>query len=566
MISRAGLSVALRGPWALTWQAWAVLAVPSVILTVNTFASRSGLLAAVAAGCANTIAFGAGMALARCAFAFCRQTPRRMLAAYFVAGALRALPVALLESVSWNPTSPLPNGWSLLAFSGMFGVVWLSLLAVLLNGLQVERAAQARLMLAAEQTQRSREAADAMLASLRGQLREQISLHIIPVIEDVLLRIRALDTSAQSEDLLEQARRLRDLAALDVRQLGRELLSRPRLEMPGALCRAPAIRMVLREALRLDHIRGVQTLSISLLMSISLAIAWGGPPAGRSLIGATIASMAWLALVEYVLLAGRSPSWQQTLASWTVGAAAYALILSIAYPTRGLELGVITLGGWVIIYTTLSLVEGLARMSRSRTLELAERETQLRALRELEWQQAHATRSRLGRLLHGPVQGRLASTALALRALQTGQAGVTLEDCASQLERTLDDLAALDATPKDIDLSRALQDIRQDWKGVMEVTFDLGEDQIRDEYVRDAIVECLSNAARHSGAHWAHVDVARNETGIRLVVTNDGQGAPDMPIEGAGWGLIRSSGGRVRLSESPGQTTVTAWWPAAEGA
>ena len=86
--------------------------------------------------------------------------------------------------------------------------------------------------------------------------------------------------------------------------------------------------------------------------------------------------------------------------------------------------------------------------------------------------------------------------------------------------------------------------------------------------------EAIANARKHASATTIHVSIAGRQGGVRLLVTDDGQGFDVGVIESPEPGHIglptmieraQLAGGRCEIESEPGRgTSVSAWLPLAE--
>jgi signal transduction histidine kinase len=114
----------------------------------------------------------------------------------------------------------------------------------------------------------------------------------------------------------------------------------------------------------------------------------------------------------------------------------------------------------------------------------------------------------------------------------------------------------------------------------VELSFDIQENEIP-ETLKIVIFriaqESLNNVAKHSGAEWVDLSLARDAASIKLVIKDDGAGTEVEPFPnsvecGSGIGLrgmqerAEVAGGTFSFQSAPGQgTTITAVWPVAIG-
>jgi signal transduction histidine kinase len=83
-------------------------------------------------------------------------------------------------------------------------------------------------------------------------------------------------------------------------------------------------------------------------------------------------------------------------------------------------------------------------------------------------------------------------------------------------------------------------------------------------------LEALTNVRKHAGASLVEVQLERRGVGVRLRVSDDGEGfdlpAPDAPVDPGHIGLLsmreraEAAGGRFALSSTPGEGTIVDFW------
>ena len=175
--------------------------------------------------------------------------------------------------------------------------------------------------------------------------------------------------------------------------------------------------------------------------------------------------------------------------------------------------------------------------------------------------------------LHGTVQTTLNACAAAIdQAATSGNAA----DFARAIDRAISILntdAYLNTTdtahsPTHEDVATALQHVRDQWFGLVEISVTMTQasddppDSEATSRVRRIVEECVANAVRHGGAGRIDIAVEVSESGLSVVVIDDGQGLPPdtSPAEGLGTHLMRAhaSGGFSREASSTGGCIVHA--------
>ncbi|MEU6860381.1 sensor histidine kinase [Glycomyces sp. NPDC046736] len=277
------------------------------------------------------------------------------------------------------------------------------------------------------------------------------------------------------------------------------------------------------------------------------------------------------------------------IGAWTAGP------MMMAAPLMGLRSGLETRHWWLLGVGVLVLIgapwlgRGLAEidsllaralLGTSRTETLEARVSDLAASRESTVDAADAERRRIERDLHDGAQQRLTSLAMNLgiaRATLTDlpEGGAkALEEAHEEAKQVLTDLRDLvrglhPAVLEDRGLDAALSAVAARSPVPTRLRVDMDRRVARDiEAVAYFVVsEALTNAAKHSRAKSATVDITISGSRLLLRVTDDGRGGAD-PERGTGLqGLadrVRSVEGTFHLS-SPlgGPTTIEAELPCA---
>ena len=222
--------------------------------------------------------------------------------------------------------------------------------------------------------------------------------------------------------------------------------------------------------------------------------------------------------------------------------------------------------------TGVGEIRRLERAFNSMAESLEDARAALAASRARIVRSADETRRQIERDLHDGIQQRLVSLALELRAAQA-----TVPGEAPELETRLDRIAE--------GLGDALEELREISRGIhpamlsegglgpalktlacrspIPVEVDLKIESRLPAPVEVAayyvVSEALTNAAKHSRASVAHVNVRPRDGGLHLSVSDDGSGGAD-PADGTGLiGLtdrIQALGGTIAIHSPPGEGTT----------
>lgn len=220
---------------------------------------------------------------------------------------------------------------------------------------------------------------------------------------------------------------------------------------------------------------------------------------------------------------------------------------------------------WFLAVTPVGFLIVVARRALAQT----------RASRARVLHAADAERRRIERDLHDGVQQHLVSAAVLLdllaRRLDGTEASGTLQKVAATLTGARDELRHIcrRINPNalaDDGLDAALAELV--WHIPLRVTVSGRAGPLPSEAASAAYyvtAEALTNTVKHAGATAAHVELARDATGLRIVITDDGRGGAD-PARGTGLrGLtdrVEAAGGRLDVRDRrPGGTVVAARIP-----
>lgn len=168
------------------------------------------------------------------------------------------------------------------------------------------------------------------------------------------------------------------------------------------------------------------------------------------------------------------------------------------------------------------------------------------------------------KLLHGPIQGRLAAVAMSLAISDGAGREVQIETvaaCRVLLDACLSDLDHMMQADRTVPVVEVgLRELRRQWRGLLEIQWTLNPDivQVIDSdpdaraRVAEFIGECATNASRHGAARRLEVSGILAAAGnIELTVRDDGCG-PSLPVvPGSGLGLLGEEGETWSIGPNP---------------
>lgn len=164
-------------------------------------------------------------------------------------------------------------------------------------------------------------------------------------------------------------------------------------------------------------------------------------------------------------------------------------------------------------------------------------------------------------MLHGPVQGRLATIAMTLRFQGDSISPESLDMCRSLLESCLSDLDRIADDPihRPTSTAEILRSLRSQWTGMLDITWEIATaaaaaiihdpDLMLD--VESMLADLASNAARHGGARRLDVDIAITDGELVIVARDDGCGPNEPVVPGSGLGSVGERGTAWELGVDP---------------
>lgn len=172
-------------------------------------------------------------------------------------------------------------------------------------------------------------------------------------------------------------------------------------------------------------------------------------------------------------------------------------------------------------------------------------------------------RRNVARIMHGPIQGRLAAVRLKLHVLNESWSNAEpflddtdikqVLDLLEQISHEVENLGSETAPASTVSLDEALFALAGKWRGIISVSWDVSseaqhavlDDNSLTEKLAAACSEAVTNASRHGYATRVEVLIRLTSgDGIELRVVDDGRGANQTVIAGIGLQDIEADGGR----------------------
>jgi signal transduction histidine kinase len=170
---------------------------------------------------------------------------------------------------------------------------------------------------------------------------------------------------------------------------------------------------------------------------------------------------------------------------------------------------------------------------------------------EIDWMDNRSSelRKELASILHGPLQGRIAGIAMALRLnaeeedLRDDEKSKKLEDIERLLQTVIHDVQELFKVEKnqpEASIIIKLIKLRRSWEGIAKVKWTIEPHVfavLSASYfktISEILYEAVSNSVRHGGATSVSIAFNADDKNIILTIKDDGKGVSTSPIPGAG--------------------------------
>ena len=439
---------------------------------------------------------------------------------------------------------PFLNPTVLIITRALAGVLWLSVLAVLVDEVRTHHARMALLRGRLESVSAALDEERAGLRATWARLRGETLGPLNAALGEVRAQLAALGDAAAAE---EQAGELRRLVDEDVRPLSHDLLQR---EVFAAEPAGPPPGLSSRERLRAIVRLAASSLAaptwVAVLLPMAFVLLFAVQDIGVAFI--TLVSASYVAITWALFAVLRPPldHWLPRLStgrSVTVVLLVYEALAMVAVVNNWAWGDLSTIGRWVewpTLFTLPAIWVGIA-VTRAAQAERERDERELeRALAEYRLITARGRQrlrheyQSLGRLLHGNVQASL--LAISRRLDMAGAAPGPERQAA--LDAAAHDLQVLGdriASPQGADwhASEALDDVLGMWSGLIDVRLECPDGLIArlDSVpatrmtVVDVIAEGITNAVRHGLASSVIISlVVSDPARIDIIIADDGRG------------------------------------------
>lgn len=566
---------------AVSFIAFAVITPPSLFFGFLTYFGRTEIAAWLGATAIVLSHFGLyfGLLLGKNLILGKRQkySAIRILSLYFFASQISAFILILLLQL---PLLEIGDGISAIdvsVFGGLVSIAWLTIshlvVSLWLQNFKMVRDLKTKTL----QLEEVRTNAQSELSAQLRQLREVVAEKIDRVLEGIQAQVRALNSDSSPLDFLSSAQRIKELSNQEVRELSHQIAASDFSEA-GLQAIRPSIWQTWRETLKTSgdtQLYWPWVAGIGSINAVSLAMHRNGVPDLLTFVFGLALGVVALRTLDLmrVPLVARASDLIKTLSvlaaylvtslsvTWLINLLAqlvpevkeFASLMMVAVPVAIVFL-------WVMVF----MIRGFVLNSRVRAVELLEQSHLL----ELEIERAraatYAAREKLSKVLHGTVQGRLASVSLALIAsAEVGNgaaANQLLIRAKEQLDLTREDLnTALWNFQDEDDVNAQLADLIASWESLLDIDFKISQpaadflNQREDigAHVLAAHREAITNASRHASSKSLTIQIEieprDNPERVILLASNDVVTTQALNEPGIGFSSIRNYASEVNF-------------------
>lgn len=507
-----------------------------------------------------------------------------LLLIYLLAGVMDSWVIIAGLGIPWVMPGTGLSAWSVIIFGSLVASAWL-LMGHLALGLLIGNArAYIEIQASNNELIALKNSTQVELRNYRENLQGAIAERVERALEQISKRLANLSGATDSKLLLNTAANVRELAESDVRRLSHELAeaSADGFELPRTKRKLTWIGFAKFGGDSSANIPWV--LSVGSLQAISLALAIGDTDTTLVVAISLLIGFPVLVFVDSIRkkLVKKSPIWWQIISApleyLVMSLIGVQIVGYVAKDFGNLDkyldkfMTAVPIGGmsiWFLIF----LIRGFSATYAARTKQLAETSKALLDSLTSVRLELVAVRSRLAKLLHGSVQGRLASVSLALiaaaSAKNTTEANNLLSQAKSQLELVKQDLSdAFTIRNDSMDFSDRLEELIAGWQGLVEIDLNL-DDQIREnlqhnsvlsQKVLESMQECLTNAVRHSAANSVSFNFSLSESKLIMKARNQGAIQPSGINPGLGWRQMADAADSIEMENLTDGFEVRLGW------
>ena len=186
---------------------------------------------------------------------------------------------------------------------------------------------------------------------------------------------------------------------------------------------------------------------------------------------------------------------------------------------------------------------------------------------ELDWidGRSQEIRRELSTILHGPLQGRIAGIAMALRMSSTSNqdqielSDQKLNEIESLLATVVEDVQELfkfEQTEQEASIVNKLISLRRSWAGIADLTWKIDPEVFAGmkskwlEQLSDILYESVSNSVRHGKANQVRFDFKIDRGVLKITISDNGSGVKPDYIPSVGLHKITEFGAKYEFSSS----------------
>lgn len=489
--------------------------------------------------------------------------------------------------IPWITPGTGLSAWAVISVSAVIVAAWILMghlaLSLLISNFEHLRELQVK----NAQLQMLTETAADDLRRHRESLQFEITERVHRVLDRISEQLSKLYFQADPAAILATAQNIREASEVDIRALSHELAEPVKTDF---LPKVPKNRIDWRTFFRIGGNASANipwVASVGALMAFSMAIAIGN---GITFLVVAIAlaiglPALWLVDMLRNRLTADWPTWIRILSVPLeyVGMALLGVEIVRVF-TRDIEqlqeslvlFSIAVPVGAVVIWSLIFAIRGFSNAIEGRAKVLERTSSELQVTLDRLQGQLRDVRNRLARLLHGSVQGRLASVSLALAAT-AGQNDKALADemgnrARAQLELARKDLAEAFSDERSLPIfSLALDELLAGWAGLIESNLIISEeikslldsDQVLGEIVIHAVQECFTNAVRHGSARQIEFVFSIAEgspRSLKMTATNDGNASAEIIKPGLGWQTMVADAQALEVSRGEGTFEISLTW------